>query len=108
MNRLRMLGPSVATTKLGTARTLTVSGSQRVRGAELRRLQRLVAKRSRGLCECADCQRSGFPLPAAEFDHIVPLWEGGGDGLDNLQHLSVDCHKCKSAAEHRRRLGLDP
>jgi 5-methylcytosine-specific restriction protein A len=105
-SRLPMLGSRVGKTSLGMVRVLSVSGDQRVRGAELSKIKRLVRKRSGGWCECTQCRQS-TPLPAAEFDHVVPLWEGGGDGIDNFQHLSRDCHLRKSATEHRRRLGID-
>jgi 5-methylcytosine-specific restriction enzyme A len=104
--RLAMLRPRVGLAQLGTARVLTVSGTQRLRGRELRKIKQLVAKRSGGWCECSEC-RHGSPLPAEEFDHVVPLWEGGGDGIDNFQHLARACHLRKSAEENRRRLGLD-
>jgi 5-methylcytosine-specific restriction protein A len=71
------------------------------------RLKAQVRKRSGGLCECAQCQRLGQRLPADEYDHTVPLWEGGGDGLDNLRHLNRDCHLRKTREDERRRLGLD-
>lgn len=73
-----------------------------------RAIKRAVRKRSRGWCECTACRRSGAPLPAAEFDHVIPLWEGGTNDLGNWQHLAIDCHKAKSAAETRRRLGIAP
>jgi 5-methylcytosine-specific restriction protein A len=102
-----MLGARVPLASIASVRTLTVSGSQRLRGGDMRRLKRMVAKRSGGLCECGECQRLGRRLPADEFDHIVPLWEGGGDSLDNLWHLNRACHAKKTAAELKRRLGLD-
>src|SRR6187399_109258 len=106
--RLTMLSPRVGTARLSRVRSLTVSGSQRLRGGEIRKLKRMVAKRSGGQCECARCQANGSRLPAQEFDHIIPLWEGGGDSLDNLAHLNRDCHARKTRADERRRLGLDP
>lgn len=38
-----------------------------------------------------------------ELDHIVPLIEGGGHELSNLQTLCVPCHREKSARESRER-----
>jgi 5-methylcytosine-specific restriction enzyme A len=108
MPRVTMLRPPVALAKLSAVRTLTVGGSQRLRGREMSRLKAQVRRRSGGYCECSQCARLGQRLPADEFDHIVPLWEGGGDGLDNLAHLNRDCHKRKTRADERRRLGLDP
>lgn len=37
-----------------------------------------------------------------EADHVVPLAEGGGMGLDNLRTLCVPCHKRETAALARR------
>lgn len=38
-----------------------------------------------------------------EADHIVPLVEGGGYGLDNLRTLCVPCHKAETKALAQRR-----
>lgn len=38
-----------------------------------------------------------------ELDHIVPLIDGGGHELANLQTLCTPCHKNKTAAEARDR-----
>lgn len=105
--RLTMLAPRAPLARLARVPSLTVSGSQRLRGGEMRKLKRQVARRSGGQCECAECQANGSRLPAQEYDHIIPLWEGGGDSLDNLAHLNADCHKRKTRADERRRLGLE-
>jgi 5-methylcytosine-specific restriction endonuclease McrA len=34
-----------------------------------------------------------------ELDHVVPLIDGGGHELDNLQTLCTPCHKTKTARE---------
>jgi 5-methylcytosine-specific restriction protein A len=103
---LTMLGARVPAARLAKVEVLT-GASQRLRGRELAAIKRRVGKRSRGLCECTSCQQSGHPLPAQEYDHRIPLWEGGGNGIDNWQHLNRTCHATKTAAEHRRRLGLE-
>ena len=36
-------------------------------------------------------------------DHIVPLWEGGGNDDDNLQAICANCHSEKSILEAARR-----
>jgi 5-methylcytosine-specific restriction protein A len=38
-----------------------------------------------------------------EADHIVPLIEGGGLGIDNMRTLCVPCHKTETAELARRR-----
>jgi len=47
-----------------------------------------------------------------ELDHIVPLIDGGGHELDNLQTLCTPCHRKKTAEEARsraaRQRGEDP
>lgn len=105
--RLASLGPRVQLASLARAKPLTTASVRIVPGsAEHRAIKRAVAARSGGWCECTPCRQSGHPLPAQEFDHVIPLWEGGGNDPGNWQHLNKDCHKRKSAAETRRRLGL--
>jgi 5-methylcytosine-specific restriction enzyme A len=108
MARLATLGSRVGTVSLARVPGMTTA-SRRVgnNSAEHRAIKRAVAKRSRGWCECVACQQSGHPLPAQEFDHATPLWDGGNNDLGNWQHLNRECHKRKSAAEARRRLGID-
>jgi len=38
-----------------------------------------------------------------ELDHIIPLIDGGGHELSNLQTLCVPCHREKTARESRER-----
>lgn len=94
--------------QLARVRTLTTADARLVPGsAAHREIKRTVARRSGGWCECNECRRSGAPLPAKDFDHVTPLWEGGTNDLGNWQHLNPDCHKKKTAAEARRRMGLE-
>lgn len=37
------------------------------------------------------------------IDHIVPLWEGGADAVENCQPLCVECHAVKTQEEAIRR-----
>jgi 5-methylcytosine-specific restriction endonuclease McrA len=104
--RLAMLGGRVATASIASAPVLTTRW-QRPTSAELAAIRRQIVRRSGGWCECTPCRQSGHPLPAEEFDHLIPLWEGGGNGLENWQHLNRQCHLTKSATEARRRLGID-
>lgn len=108
MPRLVSLRPRVQRASMQRVQPLTTAAARIVAGsAAHREIKRAVTRRSQGNCECTRCQQSGAPLPAHEFDHRIPLWEGGGNELGNWQHLNRDCHKAKSAAEARRRLGLD-
>lgn len=88
-----------------------------------RELRRLVRKRDRGVCAAcgldthalrrevrgkgrtAKLRELGFKRRGSlwELDHIVPLIEGGGHELANLQTLCVPCHRAKSAQETRAR-----
>jgi len=54
---------------------------------------------------CANC---GIVSSHTEIDHIIPLWEGGNEDISNLQVLCYECHKAKSAEEHRRYSKLHP
>ena len=58
--------------------------------------------------KCAAC---GVVLPASyHVDHIVPLWDGGADTLENCQPLCPDDHAAKTQreaierAERKRRM----
>ena len=57
---------------------------------------------------CADCE--AVLTSTYHIDHIVPLWEGGADSVDNCQPLCVACHAIKTQvegilrAERKRRL----
>lgn len=50
---------------------------------------------------CAACREL---LPAAfECDHVVALWRGGDDTVDNLQGLCSACHASKTQREELER-----
>lgn len=49
---------------------------------------------------CAKYSAAGYPGPDRSWwqaDHILPLIEGGGHGLDNLRTLCCVCHKPHTA-----------
>ncbi|MNX41022.1 HNH endonuclease [compost metagenome] len=75
---------------------------QRGYGTEWDRLQLLILKRDRYLCQCEECQRTRRLLPATEVDHRVPKAEGGTDDSDNLSAINADCHRRKTAKESAR------
>lgn len=77
-----------------------VSSTKRLRGRKLqKRSARLYMKNPL----CVACQMLGRVKQATEWDHIIPLWEGGIDHESNLQGLCHSCHATKTAEEQRRR-----
>lgn len=91
-----MLKPRVPTLKIG-ARPLTV---ERDRSWAFRK------RRAAFLSEhplCAECERTGRVAAAEELDHVVPLWNGGGDDESNWAGLCVPCHRAKTAREAAER-----
>ena len=101
-----MLKPrlSIAPQRIAPA-DLTVSANKRTRGSSWMRIRARILRRDCGLCQCAECRQAGKLTPAHEVDHIVPLDMGGGDADSNLQAISVDCHKRKTAREASARAG---
>jgi 5-methylcytosine-specific restriction enzyme A len=45
---------------------------------------------------CAHCEARGFVIAAVEVDHIVPLFKGGADDIENMQGLCRPCHDKKT------------
>lgn len=75
-------------------------------GLDTNRLRREVRGRGR----TRKLRQRGF-LPRRslwELDHIVPLVDGGGHELTNLQTLCVPCHRVKSAGEASLRAARPP
>lgn len=52
---------------------------------------------------CAMCQKGGIIQPATEVDHVLPLFKGGTDDMDNLQPLCAQCHKIKTLHDVSRK-----
>ncbi len=64
--------------------------------------RRLQERNAQFLAEnplCAECTKQGRVSPAAEVDHMVPLFKGGADEYSNWQGLCVPCHKVKTAKD---------
>lgn len=57
-------------------------------------LRRRVFERDAGIC--AICHRYDAKW---QHDHIIPLWSGGKDDLENAQTLCRHCHMQKSIGE---------
>lgn len=62
--------------------------------------KRLVAARAGWRCQmCGEMLDATFHV-----DHIVPLFEGGTNDVDNLQCLDVKCHARKTMMEDEDRV----
>lgn len=48
---------------------------------------------------CAECGVKIGPATGLEWDHVIPLAQGGDDALDNLQPLCRACHATKTAQD---------
>lgn len=73
---------------------------QRMRG---RKLQERNERLARANPLCVRCRAKGIVRAATEWDHIVPLEQGGADDESNLQGLCATCHAEKTAEERRER-----
>jgi 5-methylcytosine-specific restriction protein A len=73
---------------------------ERIRGsARIKRNARLAWAKPL----CVECEKQGRVSKVEEWDHIVPLSEGGADHETNLQGLCHEHHAAKSALEAKAR-----
>ena len=79
-----------------------VSTQPRVRGLTRKNRNARLARRNP---LCVMCSEAGRTEAATEWDHVVPLVDGGLDHESNLQGLCHPCHANKTAAEQRGRRG---
>jgi 5-methylcytosine-specific restriction protein A len=99
--RLKTLGPRIKPLEQRPRGVAILSTSPaRIRG---RRLQEIRHAQFRENPLCQHCLDKGITRLATESDHIVPLWQGGPDTLENRQSLCADCHEAKTTAEAGRR-----
>lgn len=66
-----------------------------------KKLRKQVLDRDNWLC--CECARQGKITPATDVDHIIPLSQGGGNSLNNLQSLCRKCHIRKTSQEDSKR-----
>jgi hypothetical protein len=62
-------------------------------------IQRAVIARSKGLCEYCLCPYS-YSLDYFNFDHIIPVCQGGTSDLDNLARTCGRCNGHKHGKTH--------
>jgi 5-methylcytosine-specific restriction protein A len=61
-------------------------------------------ERDRWLCQ--PCFKKGHITVATECDHLVPVFDGGGEEIENLQAICAECHAIKTADEAARARGF--
>jgi 5-methylcytosine-specific restriction protein A len=66
-------------------------------GSREQKINRAVMLRDEGLCECGAL--------ASQVDHVIPLSEGGSDGMENRRAICDPCHAEKTARESARGRG---
>lgn len=52
-----------------------------------------------GRCACG-CEQEISAATGIDWDHVIPLELGGEDEIENMQPLTVRCHKAKTARDH--------
>jgi 5-methylcytosine-specific restriction protein A len=91
---------SLYTAKRVTLGLPPVQVTERIRGsARVKRNARLAWAKPL----CVECEKQGKVSVVEEWDHIVPLWDGGADTEANLQGLCHEHHAAKSALEAKAR-----
>lgn len=60
-----------------------------------------IAHKQSLLCPCELCKNRKRLPPEFDLDHIVPLWAGGSNDLDNIQAICPNGHRLKTATEER-------
>ena len=70
----------------------------RARGVPTK-LRRRVLRRDGHTCQIGG---PGCEVEATEVDHIVPVFEGGGNELGNLRSVCPACHAVKTQEEAQR------
>jgi 5-methylcytosine-specific restriction endonuclease McrA len=97
MGRLTMLKPRLS--NLDTRRVTQTQATERIRGRALQTIRDRILKRDNGLCQCAQCRRTGDINLAEDVDHDVPLWAGGPETDSNRISIARACHDAKTACE---------
>jgi 5-methylcytosine-specific restriction protein A len=99
--KLKTLKPRIANVDTSIARSQPM-GTPRIRGRALMvRNNRLSMRKPL----CVECEKVDVVRVGTQWDHIIPLWEGGADHESNMQHLCDECHEIKTTEEAKRRAG---
>jgi len=96
--KIQTLKPRVQAANL--TRAQAPAATKRMRGGNLQRRNRKMFMRNP---LCVICESQGEVTQATEWDHIVPLADGGGEHEGNLQGLCKKHHYEKSVLEAKRR-----
>jgi len=91
-------GGSWAATQQGTT-------TERGYGWQWQKLRLRILARDQYRCQCAECKAEGRITVATDVDHIVEREDGGSDDPSNLQAMGHECHKRKTQAARRARMG---
>ena len=84
----------------GYAKTMT--RTPRRRTLHPRRKAEIIM-RQHGICGCGCGQELGAIGRLIEFDHEIPLADGGDDTIANMQALTKACHRAKTNREATER-----
>ena len=98
MRKILTLPPRVKT--LDVSKGSKIVATKRMRGGNLQRRNRRMFMRNP---LCVMCEREGKVTQATEFDHIMPLCDGGSESEANLQGLCHAHHLAKSKTETQNR-----
>ena len=62
-----------------------------------------IIRAQNGICGCGCGEELGTDPRDIEFDHVLAIWRGGEDARENLQALTIGCHRRKTREEAKAR-----
>ena len=90
--KLTTIKPRLSTTSMTRALPVAKPAIERKRGSAGVSDREKIRKRDKGLCQV--CKRPGYIV-----DHVIPLWDGGGDEDSDKSLICAPCHDAKSELE---------